>query len=149
MDYYDMDQSFDDLPDYDIYEPTSAEIWTSCTLPSIQQSFKYFLPFVFWNISFRIITQASEWTWAISLSKNKLELIHLFQFSVDIPLPYQHISSIICGLALSYITLGTDFLYSLTFTGIEYILLLIIRHTKIKQYGTMILVFCLVVLIMG
>lgn len=61
MDYYDLDQPFDDdIPDYDIYEPTSAEIWTSCTWPSIQQIYKYFLPFVFWNISFRIITQASK-----------------------------------------------------------------------------------------
>lgn len=60
MDYYDLDQPFDDdIPDYDIYEPTSAEIWTSCTWPSIQQIYKYFLPFVFWNISFRIVTQAS------------------------------------------------------------------------------------------
>lgn len=59
MDYYDVDQPFDDTPDYDMYEPTSAEIWTTCTWPSIQQIYKYFLPFVFWNISFRIITQAS------------------------------------------------------------------------------------------
>lgn len=73
----------------------------------------------------------------------------MFFVPVEIPLPYQHISSIICGLALSYFTLGTDFLYSLTFTGIEYSLLVIIRYAKIKQYGTILLVFCLVVLVMG
>lgn len=75
--------------------------------------------------------------------------IFRFFLSVEIPLPYQHISSMICGLALSYFTLGTDFLYSLTFTGIEYILLLVIHQAKNRQFGTILLAFCLAVLVMG
>lgn len=60
MDYYDIDQSFDDIPDYDVYEPSAAEIWTTCAWPSMQQIFSYAVPFIFWNIIFRITTQTSE-----------------------------------------------------------------------------------------
>lgn len=55
-----MDQPFDDLPDYDIYEPSASEIWSTCAWPSIQQIGSYSLPFVFWNIAFRITSQASK-----------------------------------------------------------------------------------------
>lgn len=64
MDYYEIDhidQRVDDMPDYDIYEPTSAEIWATCAWPSLQQILKYSLPFIFWNIAFRITTQTCKY----------------------------------------------------------------------------------------
>lgn len=74
MDYYDMDQPYDDIPDYDIYEPTATEIWTTCAWPSIQHIFKYFLPFLFWNVAFRITSQASKWILWIFPTKTWMNL---------------------------------------------------------------------------
>lgn len=72
MDYYDMDQPFDDIPDYDIYEPSASEIWSTCAWPSIQQICNYSLPFIFWNIAFRITSQASK--------RNSKTTLHFYSF---------------------------------------------------------------------
>lgn len=75
---------------------------------------------------------------------------HLIIFiPVDIPQSLQHISSIICGLALAYSTLGVDFLYSLCFTTVEYIVLLAIPFFKFRKYGVVLTIFCLAALIIG
>ncbi|XP_031630279.1 protein-serine O-palmitoleoyltransferase porcupine [Contarinia nasturtii] len=129
MDYYEVDhvdQRIDNIPDYEMYEPSTAEVWATCAWPSIEQILKYCLPFIFWNIAFRITTQ-----------------------TFHIPQPLQHISSIICGLSLSYTTLGVDFSYSLIFTLVEYIVLLSIPFVKQKKYGIILTIFCLAVLISG
>lgn len=58
MDYYEMDQGIVAMHDYDMYEPSAAEIWATCGWSSLQQILIYYcLPFVFWNIIFRITTQ--------------------------------------------------------------------------------------------
>lgn len=69
--------------------------------------------------------------------------------SVDIPRPCQHIASIVCGIALSHFTLGLDFMYSLIFTAIEYILLLAVTRANLKNYGVILTVFCLTTLVIG
>lgn len=57
-----VDQRLDDMHDYDFYEPTTAEIWTTCAWPSLQQILQYSLPFIFWNIAFRITTQTCKFS---------------------------------------------------------------------------------------
>lgn len=59
MDYYDIDQSFDDIPEYEMYEPGAMEIWSTIAWPSIQQT--GLLSLVFWNIVFRITSQARKY----------------------------------------------------------------------------------------
>lgn len=167
MDYYEIDQKFDEIPDYDMYEPSGAEFWTTCVWPSLQQIFNYTIPFFFWILTFRITTQTcklifftrlSIWSkiqW-FSIKKNifQIKTNSCDQLSsnfipVDIPQPFQHLSSIICGLALSYSTLGLDFVYSLCFTSIEYIVLLAIPFFNIRKYGIILTIFCLAALITG
>lgn len=60
MDYYEIDQRFDEIPDYEIYEPSGDEIWTTCAWPSLQQIFKYSIPFFVCILSFRITSQTCE-----------------------------------------------------------------------------------------
>lgn len=55
-----VDQRLDDMHDYDFYEPTTAEILATCAGPSLQQILQYSLPFIFWNIAFRITTQTCK-----------------------------------------------------------------------------------------
>lgn len=60
MDYYDLDYAeheVHDIPDYEMYMPTVVEIWTACVSPSLEQIFKYSLPFIFWITVFRITSQ--------------------------------------------------------------------------------------------
>lgn len=84
------------------------------------------------------------------LGKKIFSSNHLIAFiPVDIPQSLQHISSIICGLALAYSTLGVDFLYSLCFTTVEYIVLLAIPFFKFRKYGVVLTIFCLAALIIG
>lgn len=60
MDYYELDTY--EMPDYDMYEPTTAEIWTTCGWASLQQILTYYcVPFVFWNIAFRVTTQTCNY----------------------------------------------------------------------------------------
>lgn len=63
MDYYEvdhLDERIDDIDDYELYEPTIAEMWATCAWPSLQQIFRYTLPFIFWNIAFRFTTQTCK-----------------------------------------------------------------------------------------
>lgn len=69
--------------------------------------------------------------------------------SVYIPQSLQHTSSIVCGFALSYTTLGTDFLYSLGFTTVEYIVLLAVPIAKQRKFGVILTIFCLAALMTG
>lgn len=58
MDYEELDPNAIALQEYDMYEPTTAEIWATCGWSSLHQILTYYcLPFVFWNIAFRITTQ--------------------------------------------------------------------------------------------
>lgn len=64
MDYYEMepaDHTVDNVEDYGSYEPTTGEIWATCAWPTLKQIFDYSLPFIFWNIAFRITTQTCEY----------------------------------------------------------------------------------------
>lgn len=200
MDYYEVEPSFDEIPDYEIYEPSGAEMWAACVWPSLQQILSYSLPFVCWISAFRITSQTGNFSLVFArnkiyvqkyykkkLKKEFMRIFHWFhnstpldfcrfdvawcgqfcpvpwfdsmrrnslqhsQFTstVAIPQTFQHISSIICGLALAYSTLGIDFMYSLCFTTIEYIVLLAIPFFKIRKYGIILTVFCLAALITG
>lgn len=117
----------------------------------------------FWNIVCRLFFGISlfesqhKHVRFFSTSTNKIWIIldfHHLKFDilfhlVDIPQRLQHTSSIICGLALAYSTLGTDFVYSLGFTSLEYIVLLAISMMKQKKFGIILTVFCLAALIIG
>lgn len=60
MDYYEIDQKFDEISDYEIYEPSGAEIWATCVWPSLQQIFNYTIPFFICILTFRITTQTCK-----------------------------------------------------------------------------------------
>lgn len=79
----------------------------------------------------------------------RIGLANKMTTTVDIPRGFQHIASIVCGMAISYFTLGLDSLYSLGFTTITYLLFVTITRMNLKHYGVTLTFFCLVSLTIG
>lgn len=165
MDYYDVaGYKSDDMHYFDVYVPSVVEVWESCMRPSIVQIVQYMATFFLWNIAFRLTSQTGE---SFLIELNRMSFVHFinsqqqqkhFHFIpfkrktnclVDIPRSFQHIASIVCGMAISYFTLGLDALYSLGFTTITYLLFVTITQMNLKYYGFTLTFFCLVSLTIG
>lgn len=105
-----MDQSIDDMHDYDIYEPTTAEIWATCAWPSLQQILKYCLPFVFWNIAFRITTQTC--TIFFYFNKQNINNFGFSSFKIWYSLSFSWHSSAATAHLFDNLWLGIGVLYT-------------------------------------
>lgn len=164
MDYYDgAGYKVEDMHYFDVYVPSVMEVWESCMRPSIVQIVQYMATFFLWNIAFRLTSQTGESFMPFTLISIYIHIysfetfIHFHSYllgaqighTVDIPRGFQHIASIVCGMAISYFTLGLDSLYSLGFTTITYLLFFTITRMNLKHYGVTLTFFCLVSLTIG
>lgn len=139
---------------FDVYVPSVLEVWESCMKPSIIQIVQYMATFFLWNIAFRLTSQTGESFMSSVIGRIKTIIlkpifISTFHHPVDIPRQFQHLASIVCGMAISYFTLGLDSLYSLGFTTITYLLFVTITRMNLKHYGVTLTFFCLVSLTIG